>query len=392
VTVDASSMVRNGDDVLIAGTPTYLWDADARAGDGPADARGAFGVIRDHRGRYAPVPGPPGVADAKHPRAVSAGAGGWHIVFVTGTKGAPGNLLAFDSAGIWYGRYDGRAWHQVTRVASARRAALLPGMSSDLVVTNAGLSIAYAFDHSMARNSNAPGNQGLVLLHGTGANWSADTLYTWEAPRAVQLAPDSSGTAVAVYAQAYFERPRIHGPSLFTARFDTAWGSPRLALAIPPLYVSEPMLSGHAGAGSRVAWQAALPGTDSSSLDWGVLGRDGGVRRMGHVAPAALGDRPAMVSLDATRTVWLVRDGRSRFSLRVFVSQDTTVQDLGAFPVPLDNFAIHGVILRDGTVLVATGGLGLTPADPPASSYLTAVAVSCAGARTSRVIRFPSSP
>lgn len=391
VTIDVSSMVRNGGRVLIAGTPTHEWAPDARAGDGPVGAAGAFGVIRDAAGRHNLVPPPPGVADAKHPRAASAGAGGWHVLFVTGSRGTGASLLAFPSAEIWYGRYDGRAWHDVTRITRVLEAALLPEMSSRLVVTRTGLAFAYAFDQSSVRRSNAHGNQGLVLLHRHGAHWRADTLNTWEAARAIQLTTDSSGTVFAAYAQSYFARQRPHGPALFTARYDTAWTRPQLALDTPPLDLATPMLPPSIGAGSPIAWSATVPGTYSTTLIWGVLARDGVIQPMRRVASIRGVDRPAMLVVDAARTAWLVRDGESRTALRVLVAGRDTVQDLGVIPVPLDNFATHAVALSDATFLIATGGLGRTPSDPPASSYLTEVTVRCQGARPSgRAAQVPS--
>jgi hypothetical protein len=312
-------------------------------------------------------------------------------VFVTGSPGTSTNALAFEDAEIWYGRYDGRRWRELRRIARARGAELLPGRSSELVVAGSGIAFAYAFERRAPRGSNAASGEGLVLLHRRGSEWREDTLPTWEAPRAVQLASDSSGVIVAAFAQSYFDRGRPHGPALFTARFDTRWSPSRLAFDAPPHYVAEPMLSGRVHAGSVITWRSSQPGGGIASLEWGVFTRVYAVQHRGRVAVASSMDRPAVLRVDGASAVWLARDGDSRTALRVFAAQDTTVYNLGAIQLPLDNLVTHAAPLADGTILIVSGGLGRSPSDPPGSSYLTVAAVRCTGAqRSPRVVRIPS--
>jgi len=381
LTIDVSSVARNRGDVLIAGTPTYLWPRGSARGSSPVNAGEAFGVVRDARGRFALVPPPPGVRDAKHPHVVSAGEDGWHAVFVTGSLGTPRNALAFPEAEIWYGRYDGRRWRGVVRIARAYGAELLPGRSSGLVIARTGLAFAYAFDQSAVRRSNAAGNQGLVLLHRRGSDWKADTLPTWESPGTIQLATDTLGALVAIYTHAYFEGGRSHGPDLFTARYATQWDRPRVALKIPSRHVAAPMVAGPVHTGSVIAWQSSEPGTLSAILEWGMFGSDHLVRPMGHLAPTSNGERPAMVKVDGANALWIVRDGQSSTSLRLIAAQGDTARDLGAIRVPADNPVMHAAVLTNGTVLIISGGLGRASSDPPASSYLTTAVVRCTGAR-----------
>jgi hypothetical protein len=312
---------------------------------------------------------------------VSAGEDGWHAVFVTGSQGTPRNALAFADAEIWYGRYDGRRWHDVVRIARAYGAELLPGRSSELVIARSGPAFAYAFDQSAARRSNAAGNQGLVLLHRRGSNWKADTLSTWESPRAVQLATDTSGALVAIYTQAYFDSGRFYGPDLFTARYVTHWGQPRVALKIPSRYVAAPMLAGRVHTGSVIAWQSVQPGAQTAILEWGTFGSDHLIRPMGHLAPTSIVDRPAMLNVDGANALWIVRDGNSSTSLRLITAHGDTAHDLGSLRVPADNPEMHAAVVADGTILIVSGALGRAPSDPPATSYLTIAVVRCSGAR-----------
>jgi hypothetical protein len=312
---------------------------------------------------------------------VSAGKDGWHAVFVTGLQGTPGNALAFADAEVWYGRYDGRRWHDVARIARAYEAELLPGRSSELVIARSGLAFAYAYDQSAARRSNAAGSQGLVLLHGRGSDWKADTLPTWEGPRAIQLAADTSGALVAIYTQAYFEAGRFFGPDLFTARYVTHWDRPRVALKIPSRHVAAPMLAGRVHTGTVISWQSAEPGTASAILEWGTFGSDNLIRPMGQLAPISMGDRPAMLKVDGANALWIVRDGNSLTSLRLIAAQGDIAHDLGSIRIPAHNPAMHAAVLANGAILILSGALGRASSDPPASSYLTTAVVSCSGAR-----------
>jgi hypothetical protein len=381
LTIDAASIATNGQSVAVAGTPIHVWAAGATSDSSPRRTRPAIGVIRETSGAVRLVPAPPTVPTASYPRIASAGAAGWHFLFVTGKLGATGNALAFEQAELWYGRFDGRRWQGVQRVAHARSASLLPGMSSDLVLAKEGLAFAYSYDRSNALRSNSPGNQGLVLLHRRFGRWSADTLRTWEGPRAVALTALPDEGVLAAFAQTYFQRPRPRGPALFTARYRSAWEDPRLVLDLGPQYVAAPMVAS-AGAGRHVlAWQTMAPGADTGTLDWGIAITGGQLQRIGPIGPVAPIDRPAMLRLDDRRTVWLARNGASRGELRVLVREDSALTGAGVVRVPLHNFAIVAAPLSGSEVLVVSGGLGDSPHEPPASSYFTVVAVKCPAVR-----------
>ncbi len=383
VTVDASSIASRGRSVLITGTPTHVWPAGANGSTSPDDDRRPIGVLRDSAGVIRLVPAPLPGTDALYPRAVAAGAAGWHVIFITGKQGTATNPLAFDTADVWYGLFDGRQWRRVERVARTRAASLLPSISSDLVAIRDGLAFAYAFDRSASLHSNAAGNQGLVLLYRRGIRWAADTLFTWESPLSVQLATTPDSAVIAVFASSYFSEGRPHGPVLFTARHDAHWETPRVVFDASPRYVTDPMVAGPWAAGTVVSWRTVTPSVELEveDLEWGFVAADGAVRRIGRIATAQPLDRPAMLQLDTERTVWFVRNGASRRELRVFVTSDSTVSDLGIVHVPLDNFVTRGTTLSNGTILVLTGGVAASPSDPPASSFLTELAVRCPSMR-----------
>ncbi|MBA3578467.1 MAG: hypothetical protein H0W42_00615 [Gemmatimonadaceae bacterium] len=320
--------------------------------------------------------------DAQHPRVATAGAGGWHVIFVTGTQEKYG--LDFPHADLWYGLFDGRTWREVTKIGSATSASLLPSMSSDLVATAQGLRFAYAFDLPMSPGPIKRGNQGVVLLHRKASKWDSDTLFTSEGPRSVQLVSNVDGSVTAMLTQDYFEEGRYWPPSLFIAQHTAGWNVPRLGLTeLSPRYIKEPHHATMIGSRETIiSWHSATAGGGREDLDWGLFLASGDVRRMGHVAGVELaGDRPPMYRLRAGRILWLVREGQSRDQLRAFVGSSSGVQSVGVFKVPLDNSKLVGVSLPDDRVIFVSGRLGTLPTEAFGTSFLTTIAVRCRASR-----------
>ena len=377
ITIDPSSAVRNGDRVFIAGTPTLIWPRGAGRTDGPISEHSSFGFIRNRAGEIVIVPPPPTVVAAQHPRVASAGAAGWHVIFLTGMQERYG--LRFPHADLWYGLFDGRVWRELTKIGHAQAASLLPEMSSDLVATAQGLRFAYSFDPRASPGRHVHGNQGVVMLHGKDADWSADTLFTWEGPHDIRLVANVDGSVTAMMAQDYFENGRFRGPSLFLARHDTGWSAARLVLDIAPRYIMSPRhASAIGGPETIISWRAATAGETRGDLEWGLLSASGTVRRMGPIAPVELSvDRPTMFPLSSGRVLWLVRSGESRHQLRGFVGSSAGARSSGVFEVPLDNSKLVGVSLPGDTVIFVSGRLGTLATEAFGMSYLTTIAVRC---------------
>jgi len=404
VVLDARSIATNGPAVMMVGSLVHVWQAGAGDDTPPAADRRIIGVLRDSSGVLWPVPAPVSGIEALHPHVASAGAAGWHVVLVTGKE----RVMEFDSADVWYGLFDGRTWRHFQHVTRAESARLLPGWGSHLIATPEGPAFAYSLNRRFVRESNTPENRGLVLLQRRETRWVVDTLRTWDAAWAVHLIADGAGGVRAVYTGEYWANGRSHGPVLFMTRHDpSGWSDPRvvldvspeyLAAPIPvepgstgtvtssPRYVAAPMLVEPWSAGTIVSWITGRRGMDldfsaHEDTEWGIVSTDGTVRRLGRVASAEIGDRPAALQLDAHRAVWFIRNGDSRQELRAFLAVDSTVHDLGTARVPFDNFVTHGAVLPDGRILIVTGGLGRTPSEPLASSYLTEFAVRCTSER-----------
>ena len=373
VVSDASAIATDGRFVLIAGVPTHAWRAPTIRGSAKTSAVKAVGLLRHPLGYVELVASPLPHLALAYPR-VAWMPDGWHFLFIVGEPGT----LAFETAEVWHGVYKDGRWKRVRRIALASSASLLPGMSSDLIVSKQGVAFAYSYDRAAILKSNAPGNQGIVLLHQRSGEWSADTLRTWEGPRAVQLTLSGDGAMIAVYAQSWFAQSRPQASTLFTARYDTVWNAPVRGPNLDQgTYVTAPLVSAHGSASSAISWRLARYEALPDVLQWGHRSDSGTVRYSGTISEVAPGDRSVVLALDSVRTLWLLRDGASRTHMRAYLGSGAALHDLGVVTLPYDNPAPIAAILEGGKIVIVTGSMGKSSAEPPASSYLTVASVRC---------------
>ncbi|MEP6620151.1 MAG: hypothetical protein ABJE47_12575 [bacterium] len=334
-------------------------------------------MIRSPSGALALIPTPKELPQAAYPRIASAGKAGWHFTFVVGKLGTRTNALAFDSASIWYGRYDGRGWHDVRSVATASAASLLPGVSSDLVATDDEVAFVYAFDPVSTAKGADPRVQGVVMLRHHNGRWLSDTLLTWEAPSFIQLVHERGSALRAVFTQSYFASGRSHPRSLFTVQFKDGWAIPELLLEDSLGYIGAPLIASGDSPPRVVGWRRASFDKRLETVGWGELAMDGSLRVRGDVAAFDPSRRVGVVETAAHHTLLFIPSDSSRSELRVSVIHDGAIDVLRMVHVPAAQSLTIGASLPDGRVLIVTGGLGSIPTEPPASSYLTALAVHC---------------
>lgn len=377
IMVDVSSMAVQNDDILVLGSPFYVIGEPGQ----PLNTS-AVGMVWSGAGQIALVPSPLPTRDVKEMQAVAAKDGGWHVIFVTGTR----QTIAYDSADIWYAHYDGRGWTEAKRITRAYDAKLSPWFASNLVETGQGLAFALTFSRSAERRSKEVVNNGIVMLLQDRDEWTPDTLPTWRAPQSIQLTA-LDGKLRAIFSQSYFTNQRLHGPALFIADYDSTWQSPRLVYDPEPeynpagQYISTVMLPTSRAHARGVSWLIAGKGEfdGAQRLEWGVISDDGSVRPWSVAKSDDFLSVPATIDIDSYTTVWLVRDGDSRERLRVYAGTEVGIHDVGIVETPLMNFVTGAVPLKDGRIIAVTGGADNTAgAEPPFASYLTEITVRCA--------------
>lgn len=383
VLMNASSMAVQGDDVLILGSPFYLFDRPGQE----ALSESAVGLVWSEAGQISLVPSPLPTRELHELQAVAANEGGWHVLFVTGTRRA----VSYDSADIWYAHYDGRAWTETQLITRARAARLSPTFASNLMETKQGIAFAFAFDRSSESRLAEEVSEGAVMLLKRKNGWTHDTLPTWSAPRSIKLAaPD--GKLRAIFSQSYFADKRLRGPALFTADYDSTWQAPRIVYDPEPEYnpaaeyVNTVMMPKGGDNARGVAWRVATKGNfeGDARLEWGVISDDGTIQRWS-VTNDFIMSTSAVIDIAGRTTVMLARHGDSREQLRAFAATDAGIHYLGVVTTPpLMNFLTPAVPLKDGRIIAVTTGPDHTPGIelPLVASYLTEITVRCAVDRT----------
>jgi len=395
ISIDVKSAATDGHALLIVGPNTYLWAPRTAGGAPPVRRAPAVGVLRDSLSRISLVPAPhsPSGAEFHVLRVASAGRGTWHFLLLAGL-GRDTLVQRFgtvDSASIWYGLFDGRRWRQLTQIGVARDAGLVPERSSGLIATRHGLAFAYSYDRSRTLNSNAPGNQGLVLLTREGDDWKSDTLPTWDGPGSVQLTSETDGGVLAVFNQDYFENHRLHYDALFLAAHDAVWHRPRIVWEpSEPGYVNYPLGiarvrdSQHA-LRTILSWEEGLAGKQSmDSLAWGVLDTDGTIHHVSRSIKARDFNSTSLSLMRDGGAIWITPSDTARDELRVIYARDTIVEVLATVHVPSFSPTPVAVTLADGTLLVATMSIRFveqTGKPQSATTYLTELAVRCEAQR-----------
>jgi hypothetical protein len=354
----------------------HVFPRTDRAATTPIDRR-AIGLLRDSLGTLSLVPSPLPSREIVDPRVVAASDGGWHAVFVTGTRGTAWSQLAFGTAAIWYGRFTGRTWEDVQQVSEVRDALLSPRQASNLVLASDGPAFAFVFDRSHEARSNAAGNQGVVMLRRTGDRWIEDTLQTWEAPQSLHLTSRTGGGVLALIVQSYFKERRPRGPALFTAGYDSTWTVPRLVYEPTPDKVADVIAPASGEYSHALSWRTYTPAVERERLEWGVVQGDS-VKRISVMAEVSAWATPAVVRMGPRHVVWLVRQGDSQERLAVYSAIDTTLQTVGVVTTPLINFVTHAALLKNRRILAITGGPDTSAgAEPPFASYFTEISVQC---------------
>jgi hypothetical protein len=329
-------------------------------------------ILQDNR-IVAAIPNPLFPRSATHIR-VAVASQGWHVLFVE-PLGDTSSTVGSDSANIWYGRFDGRRWYDLSRASIAFSAKLSADLSSALVTRGSELAFAYAFDQPVSREFSGRTKQGVVMLTRRSDTWSAETLHTAIGPNYVAMTALSRGPLRVGIVQAYFDASRrVHSSSLFEAAFDTSWGIPRLVADGGLTSIRRPTITGSndvvltwqvSGARPRVDW-AALEETKDAALP--------PTTRV--LSPNALDVKA--VHLENLGVVWFAPDVGDSDRIAVLVRRGDSVQAAGVIRAPNTGLSLS-VTALDTTIALLSAKVTLSTEVAPARSYLTQLAVSCHG-------------
>jgi hypothetical protein len=356
--------------ILIAGTPVTTWRADTVI---VSDTLVGV-IIRDTSGVVIPVPNP--LRDgrvATSPRVAPAREGGWHVVFIDSTHHGPGTSGSLiDSATVWYGRFDGARWNDLERVGLFRHTHLYVQYSPDLGVDGDQLRFAFTFDKVFATQSNAHGNQGVIMLRRDRGRWFADTLHTKLGGTYVRLAKRlrRDGWDVGVV-QGYFDAGRVQPSSMFVTTYDSVWHEPRLVAKGEPTPISRAGLSA-VGNSLLATWVRRTGGI----VEWARV-PDGVAQPVTFARLFENTPDYGTVVLDSATLLWHARIVGMRDSIRTVMYRGGRVTEFPRLAVKNESFNQHSVAMSPTDIAIFTSRLGRTPVEPTAQTLISRLTLSC---------------
>lgn len=379
VTVDVSALASGDGGTAIFGTPTSVWPASGARSLYRSDKR-YFGVASSSSGVRL-IESPVDDSTARDPRAVHDGQRGWHVLFVTGVEGGVGGPLMVDSASLWYAHFAAGRWTHIHRIARVRGAALNPTMTSALVGWRDKTAFAFGYDLSTERKSNAPGNQGLVILRGAAESWQQDTLKTWAMPRTVSLLRFGRERLSAVYSQEYFENHRAYGSALFYVSLTPSLGVPKRLVDATERHVSYSYASNVIDDVALVSWVSVGQRSDGDSANVAFLNAHGALTRPFSVSGVASNDRPLPLLARDGRGILFARAGTSRSDVLAIVVDSSHILAMQSLRVPFENFVLRGIAGGSRSFDLITGALSVEGNGASPSSIETRVATDCSARR-----------
>jgi hypothetical protein len=391
VILDPSSMVANGGEILVLGTPTTLWPPGANRRSPPRSQREAVGVVVDASGRARIVP-PPLERETFMARATRAEPGAWDVLFFTTSVERPLMQHVFDSATIWTGRFEGTRWQNVRPVAEVRDARLLPDHSSELVRHRNELRFAYSFQHRLAEGARPYQWPGIAMLRGRDGTWRIDTLLLRPgAARSVHLAPAGDTATMVIYAAEYFRPGYIGSNALHAAVHTDRWGPASVVVRDSGMHLDILKVSA-IPRGWTMSWRREYTQNTTvapDSLRWGRLLGDQRVERAFTIEENLPAARPALIEYPPGRTVLVTADPVKRV-LRAYLEGDAKVTPLAEFQAPVSLPRLRSVVLDSTRAALWTTSQGTDEAEPFIASHLVLVRLHCDSTRA-RQRSIPSS-
>ena len=376
VHLGTQSTARQGRAILLAGVPSFTWPAGATPGSAPQTRDSLIGVLITDDGRIQGVPNPLLGRTLSFAKVTSAGRGAWHVVMSERLTTREGHELATDSARLWYGRYDGRAWSDVASIAVVHGSYTATEYTSDLVVDEARtLALAYPLSAQVASTAMT----GVVLMRRGDRGWSADTLRVAMEPRYTRLVTGPRpGEWTVLYVAQFFDNERLINASLHAAVWNGRWGLPLVVGRAGERAVVNPRAF-PVRAGLLLTWSRRAERTDSGTaprIEWMLTGPDA-ARAPLRRAVAIIGSNDyAAIALGPNAVMWFARDGLTGDRIRVAAFTGDTVADFGTLRIRNETWLAAVVFPGDGVGLI-TSEVGKQPTEPPAASILTVVKPAC---------------
>jgi len=369
------STARQGRTILLAGMPSYTWPSGASPGAAPQTRDSLVGVLVTDGREIRGVPNPLVGRAIAYAKVASAGRGAWHVMLSERLTIREGHEQATDSARLWYGRFDGRAWSDVASVGVVHGSFSAKEYTSDVVVDEAGvLAFAYPIDAQVGSTAIS----GVVLIRRVEHGWSADTLGKVLQPRYTRLVPGPRpGEWTVLYVAPFFENQRLINSSLHAVVWSGRWDVPRVMVRAVERGVVNPRPF-PLRAGLLLTWFRRAERTDSGTaprIEW--LMATSGTTHTSLRRPVIIGSNDyTATALGADSVLWFARDGLSPDRVRVAAFGGDTIAALGTLRIRNETW-LAAIGLPGHGVGLITSEVGKEPAEPPAAGILTVVKPVC---------------
>ena len=379
VHIAVGSTARQGGAVLLAGTPTFTWAAGAAPGASPQTRDSLIGVLVTEAGEFRGIPSPIPGRTVEYPKVAAAGGGSWHAVILERLTTRDGHDQESDSAQLWYGRYDGRRWTEVSPVTRIHGSYMAGEYTSDLTASPDGnLAFAYALDAEIGTRPVV----GVVLLRRERQRWVSDTLGRLIEPRYVRLLPSkAAGSWTVLFVAPFFETGRLINASLLAAEWSGAWSRPAVIVRASERSIINPQ-SFALHRGVLVTWvrQAGRLDADRAPrVEWSIAPATRPPAESVPTTAIAGTNEYTAITLGADSVAWFARDGLAGTGVRVAVFGTDSLVDLGTLRIR-NEVQLAAVGLSDARVALVTSELGTQSTEPPAASVLTVITPVCRGA------------
>jgi hypothetical protein len=325
-------------------------------------------VIDPEKAPVAVVPPIPGSV-IRAVRAVALDSGRWGVTFAEVAPDTPHTGTALVRA-LWFGVYDGAAWHGMERLPMPDRGVPRVGLASALVRAGGSFMIAIPLD-SVAHEA------GVVVFRRDRMGWHTAVMELRQASY-VALAVDSTANAllgiVSIDPRLSFDHNSLF---LYLQSGSEAW---------------RPLGRVLSGIGQPMHWPNFTVDRDHVVLSWSAMAQTAdGARSEGRVANVSWSGKIGTVTVLDTITAQLLPVGvpeagvlllldhvvtSQRRTLRAFYSDDDVPRELGALRNPFDGR--FGAVMTSATsALLAGPRRGASSTDPTVATRLVHLRLRC---------------
>lgn len=363
--VEPQTFVSEGDRVLLAGTPMFVWETRGRIGLVEGDS--TIGAVLDATGNARPLASPIAARLVNDVRAAATGSGSWAVMFAEAEPVQPPAMPRV--VAYWFGITDGARWNSVNRIAIGDGAPRSISASS-LVKVGQGYALAVPINREDRRD--------VLVVEWTSTELRSHIVATKMAGYLALAATSAGDLVLGVVRPDTTEREDEN--SLFVYQRSANSNSWR---ALPRLV---------RGLGQPVR-DPSIDLNDGVVVTWSSSSVTGEPNARALVARSLAGELPSPLILAGgvdqvfetsreSQPVWIISlrpTSASGSRLRIVVRSADGVSQVSDLPNPFHR-PFAGAWLGSRRLLLTSGVAGGSPTEPPVTSRVLSIDFRCGAA------------